>query len=171
MCIAVPIVCLIEFYIFQPRTNPTIMYFFLLEFSNQWSFVYVGLYGYAYLHAGKQVAALFTARGWSVIVNDYLVSRSLAMMSMLIGLITGVMGVVVGFFFFGPLAALQTFFIGAILGMTSTNILFGVVVSAINTIVVSFAEAPDSLRVNHSPELYTELVGAWRQAYPEQFRL
>jgi len=143
----------------------------LMEYFNQWSFVYVGLYGYSYIDAGKQVAALFNARGWSVIINDYLVSRSLAMMTLLIGLCTGVMGVVIGFLFFGPLGAVPYFFIGAVLGMTSCNIQFGVVVSAINTIVVAFAEAPESLRMNHSPVLYDELVRAWREAYPQQFGL
>ena len=92
-------------------------------------------------------------------------------MTLLIGLTTGVMGIVIGFVFFGPLGALPNFFIGVVLGMTSCNIQFGVVVSAINTIVVAFAEAPESLLTNHSPALYDELVGAWRDAYPQQFGL
>ena len=90
-------------------------------------------------------------------------------MTLLIGLCTGVMGIVIGFLFFGPLGAVPYFFIGAVLGMTSCSIQFGVVVSAINTIVVAFAEAPESLRMNHSPQLYDELVRAWREAYPQQF--
>jgi hypothetical protein len=89
----------------------------------------------------------------------------------LIGLLTGTLGIVVGFLFFGPLGALQTFFLGAILGITSSNIQFGVVVSAIDTIVVAFAESPDSLRFNHPTELYDELIQAWRNAYPQQFDL
>jgi hypothetical protein len=65
---------------------------YLLRYFNQWAFVYVGLYGYDYFTAGKQVSALFQSRGWSNIINDHLIGRALAMMSVLIGLITGVTG-------------------------------------------------------------------------------
>jgi hypothetical protein len=140
---------------------------YLLQYINQWSFVYVGLYGYDYWTAGKQVTTLFQQRGWSMIVNDQLVGRSLAMMSVLIAFITGVIGVLVGFFFFGPLGAGFSFMVGFVLGMTSCSILFGVVTSAVNTIVVCFAESPNQLRFNHSPELYQKLAQAWRAAYPE----
>jgi hypothetical protein len=139
---------------------------YLLEYINQWSFVYVGLYGYDYWTAGKQVTTLFQQRGWSVIVNDQLVNRSLAMMSTLIAFITGVIGVIVGFFFLGPLGAAYSFLMGFVLGMTSCGILFGVVTSAVNTVVVCFAESPNQLRFNHSPELYQKLAHAWRVAYP-----
>lgn len=140
---------------------------YLLEYINQWSFVYVGLYGYDYWTAGKQVTTLLKQRGWSVIVNDQLVSRSLSMMSTLIGVVTGVIGVMVGFFFLGPLGSAYSFFVGLILGMLSCNILFGVVTSAVNTIVVCFAESPNQLRLNHPPELYQKLTQAWRAAYPD----
>jgi hypothetical protein len=141
---------------------------YLLRYFNQWAFVYVGLYGYDYWTAGKQVTSLFQARGWSNIINDQLISRALGMMSLLIGLVTGVLGTLIGFFFFGPFGALPTFFIGMVLGSMSCNILFGVVVSAVNTIVVCFAESPNQLRLNHPPELYRQLVQAWQVAYPQE---
>lgn len=139
---------------------------YLLRYINQWSFVYVGLYGYDYWTAGKQVTTLFQQRGWSMIVNDQLVSRSLSMMSLLIAFITGVIGVIVGFFFFGPLWSAFSFLIGFVLGLTSCGILFGVITSGVNTVVVCFAESPNQLRFNHSPELYQNLAQAWRAAYP-----
>jgi hypothetical protein len=55
-----------------------------------------------------------------------------------------------------------------VLGMMSCNILLGVVISAVNTIVVCFAESPNELLRNHPPELYRRLVEAWRTAYPQE---
>jgi len=140
----------------------------LLEYFNTWAFVYVGLYGYDYWTAGKAVAALFQARGWSVIINDHLVARSLSMMSVLIGLITGLVGVLFGVVFLGRSfeAVVPAFLLGAILGGTSSGILLGVVTSAVNTVVVCFAESPNQLQINHDPELSHDLIEAWRKAYP-----
>ena len=140
---------------------------FLLEYINTWAFVYVGLYGYDYVTAGQAVTNLFKARGWSVIINDRLIARSLGMMSLLVGLITGLVGVILGFVFLGPVEAIPAFFLGAILGVASCEILFGVVISAVNTVVVCFAESPNQLRTNHEPGLYRDLVEAWRKAYPQ----
>jgi len=139
----------------------------LVEYVNTWAFVYVGLYGYDYWTAGKQVSTLFQARGWSVIINDHLISRSLSMMSLLIGLVTGLVGVLLGLIFLGPLEAIPAFFLGAVLGGASCQILFGVVTSAVNTVVVCFAESPNQLRTNHDPELFRDLIQAWRKAYPQ----
>jgi hypothetical protein len=125
------------------------------------------LYGYDYLTAGKEVTTLFRARGWSVIINDHLVARSLSMMSLLIGLITGLVGVILGLVFLGPLWAVPAFFLGSILGGASCEILFGVVTSAVNTVVVCFAESPNQLQENHDPQLSQDLVQAWRKAYPQ----
>jgi hypothetical protein len=141
---------------------------FLMRYFNQWAFVYVGLYGYNYVTAGKQVSALFQDRGWSNIINDHLVGRSLGMMSVLISLITGILGTLIGFVFLGPLGALPTFVLGMVLGGMSCTILFGVVISAVNTIVVCFAEAPNELLRNHPPALFQTLVESWRVAYPQE---
>ncbi len=52
------------------------------------AFIYVGLYGYPYVEAGKRVTTLFTQRGWTVIINDHLVSNALGLMSFTVGLIS-----------------------------------------------------------------------------------
>jgi hypothetical protein len=65
----------------------------IVEYFNQWAYVYVGLYGYPFLEAGQQVIRLFTARGWTVIISDYLVQRVLVMVSMTVGLVTGTLTV------------------------------------------------------------------------------
>lgn len=67
----------------------------IVEYFNQWAYVYVALYGYPFLEAGQQVMRLFTARGWTVIVSDYLVQRVLVMVSMTVGLVTGTLTVLI----------------------------------------------------------------------------
>jgi hypothetical protein len=42
----------------------------ILEYFNKWAFVYVGVYGYSYLEAGKNVFTLFKNRGWEAIIAD-----------------------------------------------------------------------------------------------------
>ena len=58
------------------------------------AYVYIGLYGYNYLDAGKNVITLFQNKGWSVIITDNLVDNVLFMMSLVLGLLTGVVGLI-----------------------------------------------------------------------------
>jgi hypothetical protein len=64
----------------------------ILEYFNKWAFVYVGLYGYSYLEAGKNVMALFKNRGWEAIIADNLVGTTMFFISLAVGLITGAVG-------------------------------------------------------------------------------
>lgn len=52
------------------------------------AFIYVGVYGYPYVEAGKKVMTLFTERGWTVVINDNLVSGALGLMSFTIALLS-----------------------------------------------------------------------------------
>jgi len=61
----------------------------LAEYFNKWAFVYVGLYGYDYMTAGKNVVTLFKARGFSSIISDRLVHRALMTVAFFISLVTG----------------------------------------------------------------------------------
>jgi Plasma-membrane choline transporter len=42
----------------------------ILEYFNKWAFIYVGVYGFGYLEAGKSVFQLFQNRGWEAIIAD-----------------------------------------------------------------------------------------------------
>lgn len=42
----------------------------IVEYFNKWAFVYVGVYGFGYIEAGKNVFALFRNRGWEAIIAD-----------------------------------------------------------------------------------------------------
>ena len=68
-------------------------YIYLYQFIGA-AYVYVGLYGYSYLEAGKNVITLFQNRGWSSIIADDLADNVLFMMSIGIGLSTGLVGLI-----------------------------------------------------------------------------
>jgi Plasma-membrane choline transporter len=142
----------------------------LVSFFNKWSYVYIGLYGYDYLTAGQKVMALFGERGWIAIINDNLVNRVLVLACVVIGALTGC----VGLFFsgwvseFGGAATLVAFGVPFLLGTAMASIFMGVVESAVDTVVVCFAEAPLEFERNH-PGLFAQMATAWRQVYPEEF--
>jgi hypothetical protein len=64
----------------------------LAEYFNQWAFVFVGLYGYSFMESGMNVMALFRNRGWTAIVADMLVDTVLLMVSLGVGVLTGLVG-------------------------------------------------------------------------------
>jgi hypothetical protein len=132
--------------------------------------VYVGLYGIGFMEAGAQVMSLFRQRGWTSIITDLMVDTVLFMVSIGVGALTTLLAVLIGAAMglgaAGTLGAagLLGFFIGY--GMCAT--LFSVVSSAVNTVVVCYAEAPNEFQVNH-PELSVRMRDSWRQAWPVEF--
>ncbi len=71
----------------------------LAEYFNKWAFVYVGLYGYDYMTAGKNVMRLFKSRGWSSVISHSLVQKAMFMVAMCVALVTGLVVALVGGFF------------------------------------------------------------------------
>ena len=60
-----------------------------------WAFVFVGLYGYPFVEAGKNVMTLFQSRGWTTIITDNLAQGVLGLVSVAIGLITGLVAMAI----------------------------------------------------------------------------
>lgn len=144
----------------------------IIEYLNKWAYVYVGLYGYSYLEAGKNVITLFQNKGWTVIISDDLVENVLFMVSVAIGLITGLIGLIIASMdenIFAGIgvenAGMVGFLIGLLVGFVLASILMSVVGSAVDTVIVCFAEAPNEFQANH-PQLSNEMRAAWRQAWP-----
>jgi hypothetical protein len=67
----------------------------------------------------------------------------------------------------GEDANASVFFIGFFIGLSLAWIAISVVYSAVDTVIVSFAEAPGELETNH-PALSQQMITAWRQVYPEE---
>lgn len=147
----------------------------IIEYFNKWAYIYVGLYGYNYLDAGRNVVTLFRNKGWTTIINDNLADMVLFMISVLIGLFTGLVGFIVasmdqnifadlGYESSGGIGFLFGFFIGLIL----SSIMLGVVESAVSTCVVCFAESPAEFEQNH-PDLSLQMRDAWRSSWPAEY--
>lgn len=148
----------------------------LIQYFNKWSYVYVGLYGYSYREAGEKVMALFTSRGWDAILSDQLVYRVLSLLSFVIGGITGLVSVLVVKAHPSLMSALEkgdaswmAFFCGLLMGSVVSGILMSVVVSAVDTVVVCFAESPWDLCDNH-PVLSQRMEQTWAATYPQEYR-
>jgi len=145
----------------------------IVEYFNKWAYIYVGLYGYDYLTAGRKVIGLFKERGWNAIIADNLVLRLLGIVCLAIGLLTGTCTF---------LAALLVeelessggwlgagFTAGFIIGLVLSGIIMGLLSSAVDSIIVCFAEAPTEFMDSH-PALAQEMQTAWSAAWPEEFR-
>jgi hypothetical protein len=148
----------------------------MMQYFNKWAYVYVGMYGYDYRTAGKMVMDLFHSRGWSSVISFDLVSGALFMASVMVGLLSGICGVIIRTSFpswfaqLGDSAGMVVFWISFLVGLLLTSIMMSIVASAVNTVIVCFAEAPNEFQMNH-PRLSDELRVAWRSMYPEEFML
>ena len=161
------------------------LYFYLcLRATTCRAFVYVGLYGYDYLTAGQKVITLFQERGWTNIIQDDLIWRCLQLVTLALGCLTGVIAMALadlhptwmadtwrydeGSGDVSKTAWSVVFAVGFGVGTAVGHLLLGVVASAVNTVLVTWAEAPLELE-RHYPGLYAAQVAAWRQAYPQEF--
>mmetsp|Transcript_7002 Transcript_7002/g.12596 ORF Transcript_7002/g.12596 Transcript_7002/m.12596 type:complete len:720 (-) Transcript_7002:225-2384(-) len=142
----------------------------IVQYFNKWAFVYVGLYGYSYLEAGKSVMTLFRDRGWTAIISDNLVNRMLGLACVAIGLLVAMVAVIAGLLTevtggsmgWLAVAAWIGFFVGFILAC----IMMGVLSGSVDSIIVCFAEAPMEFKENH-PDLHTEMEESWASAWPD----
>ena len=148
----------------------------LLEYFNKWAFVYVGLYGYGYLEAGKSVMTLFKNRGWEAIIADDLVGNVFFILSLIIGGLCAAIGYGIGvnppgdWFANSPWGvddnAAIVAFLGFIAGLVLSSILYSSIASAVNTVIVCFAEGPAEFEANH-PELSRKMRETWLEFYPD----
>lgn len=146
----------------------------IIEYFNSWAFTYVGVYGYSFIEAGKNVISLFKSRGWTTIITDTLAQSVLSLVSVGVGLITGITSLIIsythGMVFGDELgASAAAFFIGFTTGLVLTSTLLSLVSAAVNTVIVCYADAPAEFRVNH-PKLSDDMHAGWAAAWPEQFR-
>lgn len=135
------------------------------------AYVYVAVYGYSFIEAGKGVIGLFKERGWTAIISDLLVDGVLGMVSLGVGAITGIIAALVVLasgLSLGGAEGPSAFLVGFMMGALFSSTLLGIVSSAVNTVIVCYAEAPNEFQQNH-PRLSEEMRAAWRQAWPNDF--
>jgi hypothetical protein len=56
-----------------------------------------------------------------------------------------------------------------LIGFILCSTLFSVISSAVNAVIVCYAEAPAEFQENH-PQLSEQMRATWRQAYPNEFQ-
>lgn len=137
---------------------------------NAWAFTYIGLYHYGFTEAGSLATELFEKRGWTIIVSDDLVPNVLLMTSLVIGGCTGcfahLMERLDGFKILSlDEPALVSFWLGMVNGLVLTSVLFSVISSAVNAVLVCFAVSPVDFENNHA-ELSNFMRSAWRDVWP-----
>jgi len=129
------------------------------------------------------VSELFEARGWTSIVTDDLVGLVLGFTSLMIGIISGFVGMALErlttydftersfddmSYLFGSLKYpyLWAFGIGFLTGLWVGGVMVNVVLGSVNTLVVCWAESPSKLQQNH-PEAARDMTLAWNKAFPD----
>ena len=159
------LLCLLECLLFYIRR--------IAQYFTRWNLIFVALYGYDYLTAGKKVLSLFQERGWTTIISDNLVHRTLLLVCFVIGGLTGLVGVGVAKVSGWATATLGedatgiVFFLCFVIGLSMAVIMMGVVLSAVDTVIVCYAECPSEFETNH-PALCQQMMTAWRQVYPQE---
>lgn len=163
----------------------------LSDHFNPWALTYVGLYGYGLLDAGHNATDLFEKRGWTTIVSDDLVANVLLMFSIVVGGVTGCFGILlqgidelefssfhepiftafvyvsINLYDSHHIVALTRFAfrIGLGVGLVLTSVLFAIISSSVNAVIVCFAGSPLEFEQNH-PELSAEMRSAWGEVWP-----
>jgi len=140
----------------------------IIEYFNEWAFIYVAIYGYNFIDAAKGVVTLFKTRGWTTIITDNLISNVLTMVSIGVGVLTGLIGALVANVNNMELE-IGGFALGFFFGFTLTQVLMGVVGSAVNAVIVCYAEDPAVFQTNY-PQLSDAMRSTWREAWPADFK-
>ena len=152
----------------------------ILEYFNQYAFVFVGVYGYSYLESGRRVMELFRAKGFTTIITNSLVGYVLGFTQFAVALLTGVAGIVLETlitnghststddgesYVFGPLPATPfAFGVSFVVGLWIVSVMMNVVKGAVNTLIVCWADNPAVMEVQH-PTLMREMTDAWSNVF------
>jgi len=142
----------------------------LVEYFNKWAYIYVGVYGFGYMEAGKNVFELFKNRGWEAIIADDLVGNALLLVSLIVGGVMGALALILTvttdwFDNAGESDRFVAFLLGFVVGVAVCSILLSTVASGVNTVIVMFADAPADLQQNY-PEISQKMRTIWGEVYP-----
>jgi Plasma-membrane choline transporter len=124
----------------------------------------------SYIKAGKSVFELFANRGWEAIIADDLIGNTLFLVSLIVGGIMGGIGALIASTSdliddVGAGKGWIAFTLGFIIGLVITSILLSTIASAVNAVIVLFADAPNDFQSNH-PELSQKMREIWNDVYP-----
>lgn len=131
------------------------------------------LQGYSYIEAGKSVITLFKNRGWEAIIADDLIGNVFFFISLCVGGLCAAFGLIFEqtnpeWFENAPISTsvgAQCAGLGFVVGLVLTSIMMSTIASAVNTVIVCFAEGPAEFEANH-PELSRKMRETWLAFYP-----
>lgn len=103
----------------------------IVQYMNQWAFVFVGIYGYSYWESGKRVMELFRARGWTSLITNSLVNYVLAFTTVIVGILTGMASI-----------GMEVLITNYYNHRMSTNLGYGMVVSPSSSVSYVFGPLP-----------------------------
>lgn len=120
--------------------------------------------------AGKNVFTLFKNRGWDAIIADDLIGNVLFLVSIIVGGLMGGVAIVIErtsdfFAQAGGNSLVVAFLLGFIIGLVICSIALSTIASAVNAIIVLFAEAPADFARNY-PDLSRKMTQIWSEVYP-----
>lgn len=140
------------------------------------AFTFVGLHGDSYISSGRQVSSLFKQRGWTSLTNDILADMVMVTMKVSIALLSALVGwwlvnkdddIFIGVGIDPEDDDAVGFVAGLLVGYIIASIMMELIGSAVNAVIVCFAEAPDTFHTNYK-ELCDEMLEAWKKAYPDE---
>ena len=135
-------------------------------YFNRWAYCYVGLYGFDYISSGRKAMELFRAKGWTTIITDDLVHLSLRLVVVVVGALSGFLGMLIARAT-GWTSSGFVFVSCFLIGLSMATILMNVVLSAVDTVIVAFAEAPGEFQTHH-PALSSNMIQKWRLVFPDE---
>jgi len=131
----------------------------IIEYFNQWAYIFVGIYGTSYLESGKNVLQLFKARGVEAIISNGLISYVLMNVVIASSLGCGLFGYIMD-------RTVGTFWICFVIGLLVSSIMMYTVQGAVKAVIVCYADHPSRLHENH-PEGTTRLTKAISMVFPQ----
>lgn len=148
----------------------------MIEYFNKWAYTFVGIHGDSYIQGGREAVSLFKKRGWVALIADGLAEAVMIFIKLAIAAICGIAGwylvsydddIFEGIGISRDKDDMVGFGAGLLIGYLLAGIMMELVSSAINAVIVCFAEAPAEFEKNY-PELCAEMLEAWKDAYPDE---
>lgn len=138
----------------------------ILDYFNSFAFTYVGIHGYSYLYAGRQVVELFSMHGLTAIGNDYFATVLFVVNSLAIAVVSAMFAIFL--VRLGPSdwskgassAEIVAGLVCGIGGYCIATIVFSLVDGANKATLVLFAENPHVLEHTHQAD-FDRLSKVW----------
>eukprot|EP00540_Astrosyne_radiata_P007540 CAMPEP_0116829928 /NCGR_PEP_ID=MMETSP0418-20121206/4483_1 /TAXON_ID=1158023 /ORGANISM="Astrosyne radiata, Strain 13vi08-1A" /LENGTH=475 /DNA_ID=CAMNT_0004458981 /DNA_START=35 /DNA_END=1462 /DNA_ORIENTATION=- len=145
----------------------------VVECFHRWAFIYIGLYGYRFMEAGRRVRSLFCYRRWvSTVMNDRFLVHVFIWMAFVVGAMNGFAGILLEKYcslaVSNETTVWITFLVGFFVGMFLTVVMTSIIASAMDSVLVCFAEAPTPFENNH-PALSDEMEKSWSATMPKEY--